>query len=81
MAKLHPGTQSRQKVDILLAVAGITHGRTVDAIYFHLVQGCGESRSALHYSVQQTELSKALKALNRAAEQCERYHELKVLAA
>lgn len=79
MKQLVPGMESRRKIDCLLAMTKITSGPKIDAIYYHLVQGSGQSRAAILYDVKQSKLSEAIAALNVAAEHCEKYYEIKQL--
>ena len=78
MKQLLQGMESREKVDCLLAQTKIKPGPKVEAIYYHLVSGAGQSRAALAFSVKQSKLSEALATLNEVAEHNERYHELKI---
>lgn len=67
MTPLLQGCETREKVDKLLATTAIEPGPKVDAIYYHLVSGCGQSRAAIAHGVPQAELSEALGTLNEAA--------------
>lgn len=78
MKQLIQGMESRAKVDCLLAQTKIKQGPKVEAIYYHLVGGAGQSRAAMAFSVKQSKLSEALDTLNDVAEHNERYHELKI---
>ena len=78
MKQLLQGMETREKVDCLLAQTKIAAGPKVDAIYYHLVQGAGQSRAAAAFRVKQSKGSEALDTLHAVAEHNERYHELKV---
>ena len=78
MKYLLQGMETRATVDALLAFTKITSGPKLDAIYYHLVQGCALSRAAVMYGVSQSHLSEAITKLNKVAKYAERYHELKV---
>ncbi len=78
MKQLLQGMESREKVDCLLAQTKIAQGPKVDAIYFHLCQGAGQSRAAIMFGVKQSKLSEAIATLNEVAEHNERFHELKL---
>lgn len=78
MNQLLQGMETRKKIDCLLAQTKIEDGPKTQAIYFHLVEGCAQSRAAIMFGVKQSKLSEALEKLNKVAEHNERYHELKV---
>lgn len=77
MKQLLPGMETRATIDALLAFTKIEAGPKVDAIYFHFIQGCGQSRAAIIHGVSQSKLSEAITTLQGVASKAEHFHELR----
>ena len=74
------GMESKGKINCLLNLTKIDSERKVKAIHYHFVDGHDISTAAIMFDVPQPNITDAIKTLNKVAEQCEKFHEIKMLS-
>jgi len=78
MNYLLQGMETTAKINCLLELTKIDSERKIKALHYHFVVGADITNSAIAHSLPQPKLSEAIKTLNKVAEHCEKYHELKI---
>lgn len=75
---LMQGMESKEMIDCLLSVTKIDSERKIGALHYHFVDGANISNAAAAHNLPQPNLTDAIETLNKVAEACEKYHELKM---
>jgi len=78
MKYLVQGMESKQKINCLLALTKIESDRKINALHYHFVDGADITNAAIAHQLPQPNLTDAIDTLNKIAEHCEKYHELKI---
>jgi len=71
------GAEDRECLDILLNATGITSENFKSAFYDHFVRGLARTHSCLINDYDEGNFSRAMKVINKKAEEFEKYAEIK----